>query len=187
MSQVGTVRLSIKGKNIDVTPSLKEYAEKRVAKLYKFFQWREDVHVEVMLSVIKESHRAEITYRLGGFVMRGESTQRDMYAAIDEASDRIDRQVRRHKNRLQQKMHQSPRFADLVASQVAEVDEDDALDVVRTKRFAVKPMDVDEAIMQMELLGHDFFVFAHADTEEVNVLYRRKDGQYGLIEPSVQG
>lgn len=184
MAEVGTVKLSVKGKNIDLTPALKEYAEKRVAKLNKFFQWREDVQVDVVLSVQKDRHRAEITYHLGGLVLRGESVDRDMYAAIDAASDKLDRQVRRHKNRLNHRLHVSPR---LEAADPQPSPSEDVPKLVRTKRFAVKPMDIDEAIMQMELLGHDFFVFAHAGTGEVNVLYRRNDGQYGLIEPSVEG
>lgn len=189
MSRVGTARVSVKGKNIDVTPALKEYSEKRVAKLSKFFQQREDVEVAVVLSVEHDRHVAEITYQLGGLIMRGESRTKDLYASIDEAADRIDRQVRRYKTRLQRRLHASPRFGDGreadPSGEAAEgADGADIADrVVRTKRFSVKPMDVDEAIMQMELLGHDFFVFANAGTEEVNVVYKRKDGQYGLIEP----
>lgn len=187
VAQVGTARIVVKGKHIDVTPALREYAEKRVAKVGKFFQHRNDVTVDVVLSVVKDSHIAEITYRLGGLILRGESRTEDLYASIDEASDKIERQVRRYKNRLQKKFHDSPRFLDEGAGTAA----DEALDeelpkVVRTKRFAVKPMDLQEAIMQMELLGHDFFVFANAETEEVNVVYRRKDGQFGLIEPTVE-
>lgn len=184
MAVNGTVRLNIKGKNIEVTPALREYAEKRVAKLNKFFQWREDVLVDVLLSVEKDDRRAEITYRLGGLVMRGESTHRDMYAAIDEASDKLDRQVRRHKNRLSERLHASPRLMEAEAP--TDAADNGGPSVVRTKRFLIKPMDLDEAIMQMELLGHDFFVFASAETEEINVLYRRKDGQYGLIEPTMK-
>jgi len=190
MSRVGTARVSVKGKNIDVTPSLREYSEKRVAKLSKFFQQREDVAVVVILSVEGDLHVAEITYQLGGLILRGESSTKDLYASIDAASDRIERQVRKYKTRIQKRVHDSPRFGDGLdgaAANGAPVDEVEVSDlrdrVVRTKRFPVKPMDVDEAIMQMELLGHDFFVFANAGSEQVNVVYKRKDGQYGLIEP----
>ncbi len=187
MARAGTARIVVKGKNIEVTQALREYSEKRVAKVNKFFQDRDDVAVDVVLSVEKETHIAEITYRLGGLILRGESRTGDLYASIDEASDKIERQVRRYKNRLQRKFHVSPRFPEEpVERPVEEEPADEVPKVVRTKRFAVKPMSVDEAIMQMELLGHDFFVFANAETEEVNVVYRRKDGQYGLIEPMIE-
>lgn len=181
-----TQPIVVKGKNIDVTPALREYSQKRVAKLSKFFQGREDVKVDVVLSVERDTQIAEITYQLGSLLMRGESRTKDMYASIDEASDRIERQVRRYKSRISRKLHFSPRFG----SGLKDVDQDGVVEeeeeirrVVRTKRFLVKPMDVEEAILQMELLGHDFFVFANAEDEGVNVLYKRKDGQYGLIEP----
>lgn len=191
------VRVTVKGKNIEVTPALRDYAEKRVAKLNKFFTWRGDIVVEVALSVERDTHVAEITYSMGGLLMRGESRTKDLYASIDQASDKIERQVRRYKNKLRRWEHQSPRKGDGSApdagapapDEPVEAEEADAADaprVVRTKRFAIKPMDVEEAIMQMELLGHDFFVFANASTDEVNVLYRRKDGQYGLIEPTLE-
>ena len=195
MSRTGIARVSVVGKNIDVTPALREYSEKRVAKLSKFFQGREDVDVSVVLSVDGDTHVAEITYQLGGIILRGESRTKDLYASIDAASDRIERQVRKYKTRLQERAHLSPRFGDgpggaVVNGAAAEAEPAQAAEaqgprdrVVRTKRFPLKPMDVEEAIMQMELLGHDFFVFANAGTEAVNVVYRRKDGQYGLIEP----
>lgn len=193
------VRVVVKGKNIQVTPALRDYAEKRVAKLEKYFQWREDVEVEIVLSVERDTQIAEITYKLGGLFLRGESRTKDMYASIDEASDRIERQVRKYKTRIQQWEPESLRKADRAergdrAAQAAsradaasaEEKEPEMPRVVRTKRFAIKPMDIEEAIMQMELLGHDFFVFANASTDEVNVLYKRKDGQYGLIEPTLE-
>jgi len=187
------VRVTVKGKNIEVTPALREYAEKRVAKLNKFFTWRQDISVEVTLSVERDTHIAEITYSMGGLLMRGESRTKDLYASIDEASDKIERQVRRYKNKLQQWEHHSLRKGEAapavaVAERAPEEEkgEGETPRVVRTKRFAIKPMDVEEAILQMELLGHDFFVFANAATDEVNVLYKRKDGHYGLIEPTLE-
>lgn len=187
-----TVRVVVKGKNIQVTPALRDYAEKRVAKLEKYFQWRDDVQVEVALSVERDTQIAEITYQLGGFLMRGESRSKDLYASIDDASDKIERQVRKYKSKIQRWEHESPRKGErgdraVRAEPISGDDGDeDAPRVVRTKRFAIKPMDMEEAIMQMELLGHDFFVFANAGTDEVNVLYKRKDGHYGLIEPTLE-
>lgn len=184
MSDTASVRIVVKGKNIDVTPALREYAEKRVNKLSRFFQNREDVQVDVVLSVERDMQIAEITYHLGGLFMRGESSSNDMYASIDEASDRISRQVRKYKDRIRSVTNDSLRFQVPDNGAIPSVDEEEAPEIVRTKRFAIKPMDIDEAVMQMELLGHDFFVFANAQTEEVNVLYKRKDGRYGLIEPT---
>ena len=195
MAKSQSVRVVVKGKNIDVTPALREYAEKRVAKLNKFFTWRQDVAVEVALSVERDTHIAEITYTIGGLLLRGESRTKDLYASIDQASDKIERQVRKYKNKLKQWEHHSPRTdgaaapkGELEADAISDVEsgEFETPRVVRTKRFAIKPMDVEEAIMQMELLGHDFFVFVNASSDEVNVLYRRKDGQYGLIEPTLE-
>lgn len=190
MSQAKSVRVAINGKNIEVTPALKEYASKRVAKLSKYFQGRPDVQVDVLLSVERDTQIAEITYHLGGLLMRGESRGKDLYASIDEASDKIERQVRKYKARIKERLHDSPRFGDGLEVMPESVGEDDDFEagearIVRTKRFPVKPMDVEEAVLQMELLGHDFFVFANADSEQVNVVYKRKDGQYGLIEPVV--
>jgi len=188
MSQSGTVRVVVKGKNIEVTPALKEYSEKRVAKLNKFFQGRGDVQVDVLLSVERDTHVAEVTYHLGGLLMRGESRTKDLYASIDEASDKIERQVRKYKARIKDRLHDSPRFgagADGEPDDAAEPAAPEEVRVVRTKRFPVKPMDVEEAILQMELLGHDFFVFANSSTNELNVVYKRKDGHYGLMEPVV--
>lgn len=193
-----TFRVVVKGKNIQVTPALRDYAEKRVAKLEKYFQWRSDIEVEVALSVEKDTQIAEITYQLGGLLLRGESRTKDLYASIDEASDKIERQVRKYKNKIRRWEHESLRKSDrgdqgdraareaLRADAGSEEGDSDGPRVVRTKRFAIKPMDVEEAIMQMELLGHDFFVFANADTDEFNVLYKRKDGHYGLIEPTLE-
>lgn len=188
MSQDGTVRVVVKGKNIDVTPALKDYSLKRVAKLNKFFQGRADVRVDVLLSVERDTQIAEITYQLGGLLMRGESRTKDLYASIDEASDKIERQVRRYKARLKERLHLSPRLGHGLETELdgeAPAEEPEEALVVRTKRFPVKPMDVEEAILQMELLGHDFFVFENTESQQINVVYKRKDGKYGLIDPIV--
>ena len=107
-----------------------------------------------------------------------------MYASIDASMDRVEKQIRRNKSRLQRRLQQSPKLAEIPTNDAVDTVEGEELPrLVRTKRFAVKPMDVEEAIMQMELLGHDFFVFRNAETDDVNVLYRRRDGNYGLIDP----
>src|SRR5690606_36891023 len=145
----------------------------------KFFQGRPDVRVDVLLSVERDTHIAEITYQLGGLLMRGESRTKDLYASIDEASDKIERQVRKYKARLKERLHHTPSVG---YGMEAEQDGDalaeapDVAGVARTKRFPVKPLDVDEAILQMELVGHVFFVFENTESQRISVGYDRKDG-----------
>lgn len=181
------MRIVVKGKNIEITPALREYSEKRVSKVRKFFPGDVSISVDVALSIEREWQMAEVTVHVQNLVIRGESRTEDMYASIDNCIDRVERQVRRHKTRLQKRFQGAPKLGELEVRRTAVADppaDEAALPkVVRTKRFAVKPMGIEEAVMQMDLLGHDFFVFANASTEEVNVLYRRKDGNVGLIEP----
>lgn len=183
MAEIGTMRIEVTGKNLDVTPALRDYSEKKVRKLVKFFRGGE-VRTEVLLSVQRDTHIAEITLHLNGLLLRAESRTFDMYASVDEAVDRIEQQVRKYKTRIQRRLQDSPRKGYTPDLHVADGEKESAEPVlVRTKRFAMKPMDADEAIMQMELLGHDFFVFTNSQTELINVVYRRRDGNYGLIEP----
>lgn len=176
-----TLKVIVTGKNIAVTQALRDRAEKRAEKVLRFLPGTHPVTVEVVLSVQREDQTAEVTVRIGGLVIRAESRTSDMYASIDASMDRVEKQIRRNKSRLQRRLQQSPKLAEISANDAEEGEELPRL--VRTKRFAVKPMDVEEAIMQMELLGHDFFVFRNAETDDVNVLYRRRDGNYGLIDP----
>lgn len=180
---VGTSRVVVKGKNIDVTPALRNHCEKHSAKLGKFFAKGQEMFVEVVLAVEREVQQAEITLQVGGLLIRAEGKTSDMYASIDEAFDNLERQIRKYKTRIQRRSH-GPKLSETFAKEFYVETEEAALPkVVRTKRFAMKPMSVEEAIMQMELLGHDFFVFSNAATNEVNVVYKRRDNDYGLIEP----
>jgi len=181
---VGTTKVMVKGKNLDVTPALRAHAEKRAAKLSKFFAEDQELLIEVVMGVQRELDLAEITLRVGGIVIRGEGKTSDMYVSIDEGFDSIERQLRKYKTRIQ-KRKQGPKLSETFTNSEFMVSTEDAElpKVVRTKRFALKPMSIEEAVMQMELLGHDFFVFTNASTNEVNVLYKRKDNNYGLIEP----
>lgn len=187
MAQAGTMRVSVMGKNLEVTVALREYAEKKARKLVKFFGDGE-VAADVLLSLQRGMQIAEVTVQIGGLLLRGESRTSDMYASIDEACDRIEQQLRKYKTRIQRRLQEGPRKEQAVfnagAFDVLDAEsEAGAPIVVRTKRFAVKPMDVEEAITQMELVGHDFFVFTNSATEQINVVYRRRGGDYGLIEP----
>jgi len=129
----------------------------------------------------------EVTIALSGLLLRAEERQEDMYASIDLVVDKLERQIRKHKTKVNRKVLKEGGLRGLFVDNVApaeEPEDEEDLQVVRTKRFTMKPMDVEEAILQMNLLGHNFFVFANMDTNEINVVYRRDDGKYGLIEPA---
>lgn len=187
MQEIGAINLSVSGKNVQVTPALREHSERRISKLQRYFDDGRPLRADVVISTEREHHIAEVTIQVGSLLVRGVAKTDDMYVSIDSAVDRIARQVRKYKTRINRKLQEGPKTAQAVAMATAESGTEDKEAeeprVVRVKRFAFKPMTVDEAILQMELLGHDFFVFTEASTEEVNVLYRRRDGNYGLIEP----
>ncbi|MDY3973378.1 ribosome hibernation-promoting factor, HPF/YfiA family [uncultured Veillonella sp.] len=176
------MKVSVRGKNLEVTQALREYLEKRVEKLARYFGSPFDI--QAVLSVEKENRVVELTCFVEGIVLRGVSSNADMYAAIDLVVDKIVRQIHKYKTRLARRFKKEVGFQpDAFAPEVPVQEE--TIDVVRRKRFAVRPMSVEEAIMQMNLVGHDFFMFFNADTEIMNVVYRRKNGSYGLIEPEL--
>lgn len=173
------MQIVVKGKNIAVTPALRRYAEKKLGKLSRYFNSIPEA--TVTLSVEKNRHIVEVTVPLnGGMLLRGEEETPDMYASIDLVVEKLERQIEKYKTRLARQI-KAGSVLDLAPT--PEQEEDEEPKIVRTKRFAMKPMQVEEAILQMNLLGHDFFVFSNAETGEVNVVYRRRDGNYGLIEP----
>ena len=170
--------ISVRGKNNDVTNALKEYVEKKLAKLERYIDLSE---VQVTLTVEKGTHKVEVTIPVNGMILRGEEETGDMYASIDMVVEKIEKQINKYKARFNKKARVEGKVEGKVEA-VVEVGYE--LPVIKkTKRFAFKPMPVDEAVMQMNMLGHNFFVFSNAETEEVNVVYKRKDGNYGLIEP----
>lgn len=175
------MRITVTGKNIDVTDSLRDNVVKKISKLDKYFN--PDIEAQVTLSVQKNHHIIEVTIPFDGVILRGEESTEDMYASIDKVLDKLEKQIRKHKTRLERKLRENS--LKQFDNPSPDADEEDAYNpsIVRTKKFAVKPMPIDEAVMQMDLLGHSFYVFLNADTEEVNVVYKRKDGRYGLIEP----
>ena len=170
------MEVTVKGKNVQITDAIRDHAKRKLSKFDKYF----DVTPEatVTCSVEKERHTAEVTMLAGGLVLRGEETTPDLYASIDMVVDIIDKQINKNKTRLGRRIRQ-----DIVMPSSGGYDREEEPRVVRSKKFALKPMALDEAILQMNLVGHDFFVFSNAETEEVNVVYRRRDGNYGLIEP----
>src|SRR5665647_1427951 len=178
------MKLEIRGKNIEMTDALKDYTTKRLSKLEKYI---EDARIaQVALSVQGERHKVEVTIPLNGVILRGEVASEDMYTAIDMVVEKLEKQIEKHKTKLF-KSYRGGGLKQAVAEEIQndlnDKDTTEKFKVVRTKRFALKPMDEEEAIMQMNLLGHTFFVFMNAETDEVNVVYKRKDKHYGLIEP----
>ncbi|MEG0371889.1 MAG: ribosome-associated translation inhibitor RaiA [Clostridium sp.] len=173
------MKFNIIGRNIEVTEALKDSIEKKIGRLQKYFN--NDSEAKVTLSVEKNRQIIEVTIPANGVILRGEETREDMYTAIDIVVDKIERQIIKHKSKIERRgdYTQSLRFAAIPS----EVDIEDESQIVKTKKFALKPMDAEEAVLQMDLLGHNFFVFRNGDSEEVNVVYKRKDGNYGLIEP----
>lgn len=176
------MRITVSGKNIDVTDALRNMAESKMDKIDKFF--KDEVDAQVTLSVEKNRQIVEITIPFkNGVILRAEEATNDMYTSLDSAIDKLHRQLEKQKTRIEKRYHghETIRFEN-----IADIREEEKGEhrIVRTKRFPVKPMDPEEAVLQMELLGHSFFVFANAESDEVNVVYKRKDGNYGLIEPT---
>ena len=171
--------IAVRGKNIEITPALKDYVEKRVGKIAKYFDTLGEI--TVVLTVAKGRHIVEVTVPVNGMLLRGEESTADMYTSVDLVIEKLERQIEKYKTKLARKLKGGAFKGDITAGG-RELDADE-FKVVKTKRFAIKPMTTEEAIMQMNLINHDFYVFTNAETEEVNVLYRRKDGGYGLIEP----
>ena len=174
------MRFIISGKNLDVSAGLRAAIEQKLGKLERYFTPETDIIVT--LSVEKERQKIEVTIPIKGNIIRSEQVSDDMYVSIDLVEEVIERQLRKYKNKLIDKHQEGgnlkQEFADL-----EEVADDDEIKIIRTKRFGMKPMFPEDACVQMELLGHNFFVFCNAETDEVNVVYKRKDGMYGLIEP----
>ena len=173
------MRITISGKNIDVTQGLKDAVYEKLGKLEKYFT--PETEAIVTLSVEKNRQKIEVTVPVKGSVIRAEQVSDDMYVSIDLVQEIIERQMRKHKTRLVNRNRGGGNFQKAFIEM--EVEDPDEVQIVRTKKFAMKPMDPEEACVQMELLGHDFYVFCNAETDEVNVVYRRKNGAFGLIEP----
>ena len=173
------MKITISGKNIDVTEGLRGAVEDKLAKLEKYFT--PDTSCNVTLSVEKERQKMEVTIPMKGHIIRAEQQSDDMYVTIDLVVDVIEAQLKKYRRKLIDKQQNTDSFRrEFVEEDVAD---DEEIRIVRAKKFGMKPMFPEDACVQMELLGHNFFVFSNAETGEVNVVYRRKDKSYGLIEP----
>ena len=188
------MQLILKGKNVEITDWLRQYVEKKVNKLDRYLPDIHEARVELSVEKTRSSQDrqvAQLTVRSNGVILRAEERTDDIFAAVDAVVDKMHRQIARYKGkRIDRWQGQGPNrneaeLPPLDEEVLEELAEERERRIVRIKRFAVSPMDEDEAIEQMELLGHDFFIFYNANSGMLNVLYRRKDGNYGLLEPEV--
>ena len=171
---------NIRGRNTEITQALRDYVEKRVGKINRYFGNIDEI--VVLLSVEKDRHIVEVTAEVSnGLILRGEESTGDMYTSIDLVIEKLERQIHKQKTKLARRIRGGFK-PEAVEPSAEHPDDAEDYPVVKTKRFTVKPMDVQEAIMQMNLLNHDFFVFRDASTEDICVVYRRSDGAYGLLE-----
>ena len=173
------MRINIRGNKIEMTDSIKNYIEEKIGKLDKYFDSPEDINANV---VVKENgllKKIEVTIPIKKAILRGEESDKDLYAAIDFVSDKLERQIRKNKTKMR---HKSIRenydlFIDFEVSE----EEQETNKIVKRKEVDTKPMDEEEAILQMDLLGHDFFIFKNIDTDNISVVYKRKDNNYGIM------
>jgi putative sigma-54 modulation protein len=175
----------IRGVKIEVTEALQDYVVKRLSRIERHFDQAVVADAAITLSVVRDVQSAEVTIPLVGYVLRAEARDKDLYASIDAVVEKLERQIRKHKTRFNRHQRAKSETRGTAFIAVPEVDaQEEEIEVVRNKRFDLKPMSIEEGVMQMNLIGHSFFVFSNEDTNTVGVLYRREDGKYGLIEPN---
>ncbi|KRL02897.1 ribosome hibernation-promoting factor, HPF/YfiA family [Liquorilactobacillus capillatus] len=181
------LKYNIRGENIEVTAAIRGYVQKKLNKLEKYFEDTSNSTAHVNLKVYSDkTSKVEVTIPLPYLVLRAEETSPDMYASVDLVTDKLERQIRKYKTKINRKSREKG-FKEFPISDVADSKtdkEDDKFDIVRTKRVSLKPMDSEEAVLQMDMLGHNFFIYEDAETSGIDIVYRRKDGRYGLIEAS---
>ena len=176
------MRFVIIGKNIDVTPGLRAAVEEKIGKLERYFS--SDVEAHVTLSTQKDRQKIEVTIPVKGNIIRSEQVSNDMYVSIDLVEEIIERQLKKYKNKITDAHHNAS--SDFNQEYIdRDYEDDDEIQIIRSKKFDIKPMYPEDACVQMELLGHDFFVFVNAETDQTCVVYKRKGNTYGLIEPEI--
>lgn len=179
-------KYNVRGENIEVTQAIRDYVEKKVGKLERYFTDVPDATAHVNLKVYTEkTAKVEVTIPLPFLVLRAEETSPDLYASIDLVVDKLERQIRKFKTKINRKTRETamdPVGSAVLFEEGNGEEENSELDIVRTKRLSLKPMDSEEAVLQMNMLGHNFFIFEDAETNGTSIVYRRKDGKYGLIE-----
>ena len=176
------IKYSIRGENLEVTEAIHDYVVSKLEKIEKYFQAEQELDARVNLKVYREkTAKVEVTIPLGSITLRAEDVSQDMYGSIDLVVDKIERQIRKNKTKIEKKNRSKSAISKIFTD--ALVEESVALEkVVRTKTIDIEPMELDEAILQMELLGHDFFIYKDVEDNTTNVIYRREDGDVGLLE-----
>lgn len=180
-------RYNVRGENIEVTQAIRDYIEKKVGKLERYFSDSPEATVHVNLKVYTEkTAKVEVTIPLPYLVLRAEETSPDLYASVDLVVDKLERQIRKFKTKINRKSRETgmdtAKAAIFLNEEGSAAEEVPELDIVRTKRLSLKPMDSEEAVLQMNMLGHNFFIFEDSETNGTSIVYHRKDGKYGLIE-----
>lgn len=175
------MKFNIRGKNVDVTPAIKGYIEEKIGRLDKYLESPSDVSASIVVKVRGKEQIIEVTIPVNKIILRGEESHDDLYAAIDLVSDKIERQIRKNKTKLK-KHKEKNNFIDFNYEFEVNKDEEKDEKIVKRKAIEMKPMNEEEALLQMDLLGHEFFVFKNTDSECVSILYKRKDGNYGIID-----
>lgn len=177
----------VKGKNVEITDALRKYAEEKISRVKKHFNEIMKTEIEMIVEKnpsIVNNNVVEVTLFTKGPVIRAKGSSTNMYASIDQVTEKLERQIEKFKGKTySSKMH--PSSSSLQKMMESERKEEEKPKIVKTKRFLLKPMSPEEAVLQMDLLGHDFFVFTNSETEEVNIVYRRKNNTFGLIEPGL--
>lgn len=175
------MKFNIRGKNVDVTPAIKSYIEEKIGRLDKYLESPSDVSASIVVKVRGKEQIIEVTIPVNKIILRGEESHDDLYAAIDLVSDKIERQIRKNKTKLKKRKEKN-NFIDFNYEFEVNKDEEKDEKIVKRKAIEMKPMNEEEALLQMDLLGHEFFVFKNTDSECVSILYKRKDGNYGVID-----
>ncbi len=179
------IKFSIRGENIEVTDAIRSYVESKLAKIEKYFNPAQELNAKVNLKVYrKKTAKVEVTIPVDSITLRAEDVSQDLYGSIDLVSDKIERQIRKNKTKIAKKHGEKVATGEVFSAEFVaeEVEEAPEPKIVRTKNVDLKPMDAEEAILQMDLLGHDFFIYTDAEDGTTNVIYRREDGDFGLIE-----
>jgi putative sigma-54 modulation protein len=183
------MELMIKGKNVEITERLRDYVEAKIGKLDRYLPSISEAWVELSTEGARAAHDrqvCQVTVRSNGMILRAEERSDDMFSSIDTVLDKMYRQIARYKGKRKNRWRGAGTAAEPLPLELEEEPEEESSRIVRVKNFPMTPMHPDEAVEQMELLGHDFFVFFNADEGRVNVIYRRKDGDYGLLQPELQ-
>ena len=175
------MKFNIRGKNVDVTPAIKSYIEEKIGRLDKYLESPSDVSASIVVKVRGKEQIIEVTIPVNKIILHGEESHDDLYAAIDLVSDKIERQIRKNKTKLKKRKEKN-NFVDFNYEFEINKDEEKDETIVKRKSIEMKPMNEEEALLQMDLLGHEFFVFKNTDSECVSILYKRKDGNYGIID-----